>query len=681
MPSPPPEQPLVLTREELESALVDLRETVTRLHRQNQSLSFYYQAAVEEYERYRAVGAIARHLRQSLDSAEILQQTVTAVRHLLQVDRAILYQFQPDAASEKASESASKYGLDRASERSPTPLFDSQGFGSDPIFDLGQAVVVAEAVQPNWEPLWGQRLDRALAHRLASFFREPKALAIETAEQVAFLPAIAQLMQPQVKSLVVLPILRAGQPFGILCVHQCSSPRAWKPPEIESLQQIAKEVAIALQQSALYQRSQQLNVDLEQQVEQRTDQLRMALRFESMLKRITDRVRDSLDGSQILQAAVQELTLVLNLGGCNAALYDLDQGTSTIRYEYTQSIPTCQGRVSQMDDFPEIYKRLKQGQSLQFCSLLPNPDRGRVAMLACPIFVDSHLSDGVEQAVLGDLWLIHHEAHIFQEFEIRLVQQVASQCAIAIRQAQLYQKAQQQVKLLEKLNGLKDDFLSTVSHELRTPITNVKMAVQMLRLSPVEEKRQRYLNILEKEATREADLINDLLDLQRLEAADTPVELEAIELRPCLASLVDPFLTRFANRQLSFEFDCPDRLPTLISNEVMLRRVIAELLNNACKYTPPNGKIGLAIEPAPALSVTFSVRNQAHIPTEELPKLFDKFYRCPNADPWSQGGTGLGLALVQKLVEQLQGNLQVESAAGWTTFRVSLPEKLNQSTS
>ena len=658
MPSPPPEPPVLnnsLTREELEAALADLQETVTKLHRQNQSLSLYYQAAVEEYERYRAVGAIARHLRHSLDSAEILQQTVTAVRHLLQADRVVLYQFQPEEILERASEPASERSFD-------------QGCGTN------QAFVIAEAVQPNWQSLLGRRLDSALTHRLVSFFRESKALAIEAVEQATFLPAIAHLMRPQVKSLVAIPILQAAQPFGILCVHQCSSQRAWKPSEIESLQQVAKEVAIALQQSALYQRSQQLNIDLEQQVEQRTDQLRTALRFESMLKRITDRVRDSLDGSQILQAAVQELTLVLNLGGCNAALYDLDQGTSTIRYEYTQSIPTCQGRVSQMDDFPEIYKRLKQGQSLQFCSLLPNSDRGRVAMLACPIFVDAHLAEGSDQAVLGDLWLIHGEAHIFQEFEIRLVQQVASQCAIAIRQAQLYQKAQQQVKLLEKLNHLKDDFLSTVSHELRTPITNVKMAVQMLRLSPIEEKRQRYLNILEKEATREADLINDLLDLQRLESADTLVELEAIDLRACLVSLVEPFQSRFANRQQPFEFDCPARLPTLISNEVMLRRVLAELLNNACKYTPPHGRISLEIDHSPQLGVTFSVHNEIQIPTEELPKLFDKFYRCPNADPWSQGGTGLGLALVQKLIEQLQGILQVESAAGWTIFRVSLPE-------
>ena len=124
------------------------------------------------------------------------------------------------------------------------------------------------------------------------------------------------------------------------------------------------------------------------------------------------------------------------------------------------------------------------------------------------------------EKVLGDLWLIDHKEHVFNEFEIRLVQQVANQCAIAIRQARLYKAAQAQVHELEKLNRLKDEFLSTVSHELRTPISNVKMAIHMLKNAPTEEKRQQYLKILEAESQREADLIDDLLDLQKLEVSD-----------------------------------------------------------------------------------------------------------------------------------------------------------------
>lgn len=116
---------------------------------------------------------------------------------------------------------------------------------------------------------------------------------------------------------------------------------------------------------------------------------------------------------------------------------------------------------------------------------------------------------------------------------------------------------------------------------------------------------------------------------------------------------------------------------------------MAELLNNACKYTPAGGQIVLQVNQLPYFStsvqqsgaqaytltpsLTISLANEMEIPATELPKLFEKFYRVPNSDPWKQGGTGLGLALVQRLVERLKGTIQVESVQGWTTFTVQFP--------
>jgi signal transduction histidine kinase len=446
-------------------------------------------------------------------------------------------------------------------------------------------------------------------------------------------------------------------------------------------QELSDRCQFLEKQSDLYYQTQQLNADLEQALQKQTKDIQRVVNFESTLKRITDKVRDSLDQNQILQAAVQELTVVLGLGGCNAALYDLEQGTSTILYDYTHSIPTSQGRVAQMDRFPEIYSQLQQGYFFQFCSTIPNPERGRVSMLACPIFVDSNSSEGVNQAVLGDLWLIHHENYVFTEFEIRLVQQVANQCAIAIRQARLFQAAQAQVLELEKLNHLKDAFLSTVSHELRTPISNVKMAIHMLKNAPNEERRQQYLKILEAESNREAELIDDLLDLQRLEVASCPICLETFFLQNWLPELIEPFKLRFIHYRQIFQVDYPSDLLPMTCDLNFLRRILAELLNNACKYTASERKIRLNIhQTAPdqggATSTIFTIQNQAEIPLAELPNIFEKFYRIPHADPWKQGGTGLGLALVQKLVERLKGFIQVENRDEWITFVVCLPTQL-----
>ncbi len=428
-----------------------------------------------------------------------------------------------------------------------------------------------------------------------------------------------------------------------------------------------KEAEIALQQ---------VNANLESLVTERTAQLQQTLDFEATLNRLTDKVRDSLDEHQIIQTAVQELALVLGIICCDAALYDLDAHTSTICYSYTVSsnektliTPSSIGSVVQMADLPEFYRQLLQGQYFQFCHLTSDPIRSQVAVLSCPI-VDDH-------QVLGDIWLFNYKNYVFDELEIGLVQQVANQCAIAIRQARLYAAATKQVEELEKLNTLKDDFLSTVSHELRTPITNMKMAIQMLKISPTPEKRSRYLDILQAECARESDLINDLLDLQRLEVGSYSLFLkEAINLEEIVADIIEPFRDRTGQRQQTLQIHLPPDLPPILSDRASLERVLVELLNNACKYTPEGGEIVLSIcHQANVGATSFAISNPVEIPENHLPHIFEKFYRVPNADPWKQEGTGLGLALAQKLIEQLQGTINVVSSKGWTTFFVVLPNQ------
>ncbi|HEY9762466.1 MAG TPA: PAS domain S-box protein [Trichocoleus sp.] len=424
---------------------------------------------------------------------------------------------------------------------------------------------------------------------------------------------------------------------------------------------------------------QQLNNSLEDLVEERTAELQQSLAFEATLKRITDKVRDSLDESQILQAAVNELGTSLGVDACNAALYDLEHNTATICYEYQASSVTMKGRVAQITRYPEIYQPLLGGQYLQFCNIIANPLRGRVAMLACPIIDD--------QGVLGDLWLVANKEYTFKEVELRLVQQVANQCAIALRQAHLYQAAQAQVQALEQLNWLKDDFLSTVSHELRTPVSNIKMSIRMLEialkndenLNGSREKVTQYMQILKTECEREISLINDLLDLQRLEAGKRTLSFESIKIEHWLPKVVQPFLERAESRQQALEIKLPTQdLPALVSDLPGLERILAELLNNACKYTPPGETITVSAN-AEREAIQLIVSNSGiEIPASELALVFDKFYRVPNADPWKQGGTGLGLALVQKLAQHLGGNVQVQSGNNQTTFTVEIANHSSQ---
>ena len=420
---------------------------------------------------------------------------------------------------------------------------------------------------------------------------------------------------------------------------------------------------------------QRLNAHLEAQVQARTAELEQASELEGRLKRITDKVRDSLDEAQILQTVVQQLGLGLGVRWCSAALYDLDRGTSTICYEYNSTMFPLKGQVTKMAESAEIYHWLLQGECLQFCNLIPDPMRGQVMMLACPIADD--------RGVLGDLWLINDKDYAFRSLEVRLVQQVANQCAIALRQARLFEAAQAEVQALERLNWLKDEFLSTISHELRTPVANMKLAIRMLETalkpSDLPPKTAQYLQILSSECDREIRLISDLLDLQRLDAERRSLVLETIDLAQWLPQLIEPFEIRARTRQQQIRIKLPDEpLSSIVTDLSSLDRILNELLNNACKYTPPAGEIVLQVHSSSRNGldcIAIIVSNSGiEIPAEEIPRIFDKFYRVSKGDPWKQGGTGLGLALVKRLIDLLEGSIQVTSTQQQTHFTIELPD-------
>ncbi|MEM6753217.1 MAG: PAS domain-containing sensor histidine kinase [Cyanobacteria bacterium P01_C01_bin.38] len=260
---------------------------------------------------------------------------------------------------------------------------------------------------------------------------------------------------------------------------------------------------------------------------------------------------------------------------------------------------------------------------------------------------------------------------------------------IAVRESK--EAAKLQLEEMESLNRLKDEFLSTVSHELRTPLTNMKMAIQMLGIklkkqqqadktseavdnSKKDSKISRYFQILNNECEREISLINNFLDLQRLDTIAKPLVLEKIEVNHWLERIVELFNARNRNccqRKLNLVIE--PNLPAMLCDPFSLERILIELLTNACKFSPPSEQIIVDVK-MKSDNIQFQVINTGvEIPADELPRIFDKFYRIPSNDPWKQGGTGLGLALVQKLTKHLGGVIKVESGLLRTCFSVELP--------
>jgi signal transduction histidine kinase len=247
----------------------------------------------------------------------------------------------------------------------------------------------------------------------------------------------------------------------------------------------------------------------------------------------------------------------------------------------------------------------------------------------------------------------------------------------------------ERVDELELICQRKDDFINNIAHDLRAPLMNIKMAMRMLKISLKTDTTnllsghpaERYLAVLEQECDREVELINNILDLQRLEtvllqekgATNDRINLESVEIESWLSAMIESFTYRANESQQKITTSLAKPISVVLTDRIYLTKILTELLNNACKYTCIGGDILVSIDSnLKSELLTIQIRNQAAIAAQHLPHIFEQFYRIPGTNR-SQQGNGLGLALVQKLVAQLQGKINVVSSNGWTEFTVYLP--------
>jgi GAF domain-containing protein/two-component sensor histidine kinase len=582
------------------------------------------------------VAAIALRIRQSLDLELILKQTVAEVRQFLQTDRVLIYRFEPDL----------------------------------------NGVIVVESVKKTAQSVYDHKIkDPCFAAQHLERYKQEKVHIINDVSTATLASCYKDVLtNVGVWANLVVPIVASEELWGLLIAHHCESPRQWQASEVELLKQLATQVGIAVQQAELYDRVQSLNSYLEEKVRQRTATLQNSFKFETLTRKVTQKIRDSLDEPQILQTVTQEIGQVLNIERCKIELYDRDRTTAEVAYEYTTKLPNCQGSIRQVADFPELYQQLLHKESLQFVEKVPelNPLNVQATRLVCPIFDD--------RGILGNLWLLRPKEQFFQSSEIMLVEQVANQCAIAIRQARLYQQSQIQVKELARLNFFKDNFLKTISHELRTPMSSIQLASETLEVLLEKEIGShrsatftKVLNIFRSACNRQNQLVNDLLTLCYIDAQQELMTMQWIDLSVWLPQIVAPFKERVNNQHQALIIDLEPHLPQFKSDISTIKRTLAELVNNACKYTPSGETITVTASSVDD-GIKLSVCNTGiEIPPLEQQRVFDKFYRIPHHDPWKFGGTGMGLALVKNMLKLLNGKIYLHSQPGKTVFTIELP--------
>jgi two-component system NtrC family sensor kinase len=230
----------------------------------------------------------------------------------------------------------------------------------------------------------------------------------------------------------------------------------------------------------------------------------------------------------------------------------------------------------------------------------------------------------------------------------------------------------QDITHLKELDRIKSEFVSTISHDLRSPLTAILGYVELIeRVGAVNDTQKEFIRRVQLSVNNITNLINDLLDLGRIEAGFDTLK-EIVPFAAIVRYALDSSIGRIEEKKLDLAVDLPD-LPSVLGNPVRLRQMASNLIGNAIKYTPPGGRItiqGFADEG----QVIFRISdNGPGIPSGDQPYIFDKFYRASNV-PTDSHGTGLGLAIVKSIVENHMGRIWVESSVGHgSTFTVVLP--------
>jgi two-component system phosphate regulon sensor histidine kinase PhoR len=236
---------------------------------------------------------------------------------------------------------------------------------------------------------------------------------------------------------------------------------------------------------------------------------------------------------------------------------------------------------------------------------------------------------------------------------------------------------------MKRLERVRRDFVANVSHELKTPIASIKGFVETLLDGAADDPadRQRFLDIIARQADRLASIIDDLLALSRIEQSEGTGDLprQSIRIRDLLAAVVGDCQPRAADRSIRLEVECDERLAVEV-NPPLVEQAVINLVDNAIKYSEPGRAVRIvatadtASDRAPA-PVLISVRDQGcGIDAEHLPRLFERFYRVDKARSRKLGGTGLGLSIVKHIVQAHGGTIAVESEPGiGSTFTIRLP--------
>jgi GAF domain-containing protein len=472
-----------------------------------------------------------------------------------------------------------------------------------------------------------------------------------------------------VRSLLGVPMLRDGAPIGVIAVGR-ATPGLFSDKQVELLETFADQAVIAIE-----------NVRLFNELEARTAQLTRSVEELTALGDVGRALSATLDLDAVLQTIVTRASQLAGTDACS--VFEYDEATEAFHLRATHNLDEevlalarhtpvrkgegVQGRMAitrQPVQIPDIAAEDAYRGPMRDILLRT----GTRALLAIPMLREDQLIGGftVAKKTPGE----------FSREVIELLTTFATQSALAIQNARLFREIADKSRQLELASQHKSEFLANMSHELRTPLNAIIGFSEVLTermFGELNEKQEEYLKDIYASGQHLLSLINDILDLSKIEAGRMELELTDFDLPQAIENALMLVRDRAARRSIALHHAVDERLGQIRGDQRKIKQVLLNLLSNALKFTPEGGRVDVQarlVDGRAEISVTDT---GVGIAPEDQEAVFEEFRQVGTADKKVEG-TGLGLTLSRKLIELHGGRIWVQSQVGvGSTFTFTLP--------
>ncbi|MCX5964900.1 MAG: GAF domain-containing protein [Cyanobacteria bacterium] len=612
----------------------------------------------QQAEREHLLRETTQRIRQSLDLPTIFNTATQEIRQLINVERVGIFKFDPDS-------------------------------------NFNDGEFVSESVGAGFKSALETKIhDHCFGDQYAIYYQQGRIQVVDDIDNAGLVDCHRDVLaQFQIRANLVVPLVQGKNLWGLLCIHQCSAPRHWENFEIELVQQIAEQLAIAIQQSSLYEQVQSeliIRKNAEKEISRRLQQ-------QKIIQEITQEIRSSLDLPQILATVSQKVQELIQAD--RVIVFRLfDDGKSQIVEEaVTGGYVALKNRHWEDETWSQdILDCYWQGQP----RIVPDVMNDIWTDCLVEYSLEGQIQSKIVAPLLQDLgenetgrWVNHPNnklwgvlvvhacstKRIWEESEAQVLQQIANQLAIAIQQSDLFYKLQTSLEKEKEVGQMRSRLISMASHEFRTPLAIIASSTDILqkygdRLTP--ENKQEHLEIIQKTIKHKVQLLDDVLLINRAESDNMEFKPEALDIIGfCRWLKTDIQATSSKHTiELSVNISEPPLNDILVVqfDPKLMRQILTNLLSNAIKYSPENSSIDFRLN-IENDQLIFKVQDSGiGIPEKDRINLFESFYRASNVGNIS--GTGLGLAIVKKYVDQHQGEITLDSEVHQgTTFTVRIP--------